>query len=65
MKKVIGYIKYYDSNEIVQFTDKKTFLEEIKNTLYYYGINGWGYLVYNDINLQKEINNLISDEFGF
>ena len=62
-KKYIGIIKYYDSDEIIQYIDKEEFIEDFKDNLYNYGITGWTYKVY-DLNLKKEVSKILANEFG-
>lgn len=65
MNKVIGIIKYYDSNEVLEYFDEKSFLLDIQDTLYDYGIIGWSYRVIDNDVLDNKVSNLISQDFGF
>ena len=63
-RKYIGYIRYFDNDEKIYYSNEKKFLKDIKETLYNYGINGWAYGAF-DKKVDKKICKIISDDFGF
>lgn len=62
-KKYLGYIRYFDDDRKIYYSNKEKFLKDIKKTLYCYGTNGWAYYVF-DKEVNKEIYKIISDDFG-
>lgn len=64
-QEVVGYLRYLDSGEKVDFTNADAFIAAYKEDLYDYGPNGVrATTLTNDLGVRYEIEKLLVGEFG-